>query len=243
MLSSDPLFWLLAIIGVIFTGISKSGLAGGAGVVAVPLLALVISIPEAAALMLPLLLIMDVRTISLYRHAIKNYRSIATIVIAGLLGVVIAGSAMGSLPTESLQLILAILCISFALWDQLAPILTKLPGSAMIWGTFAGITSTLLHAGGPPISIYFLAQKLEKQQWLGQAAIFFAMINFSKLVPYTLNNSWSTELLLTSVVLIPFALIGVSLGYRIQKLISQDNFMRMCRGMLLISGVSLLVKL
>lgn len=243
MLSSDPLFWLLAIVGVIFTGISKSGLAGGAGVVAVPLLALVISIPEAAALMLPLLLIMDVRTISLYRHAIKNYHSIATIVIAGLLGVVIAGSAMGSLPTKSLQLILAILCISFALWDQLAPILAKLPGSAMIWGTFAGITSTLLHAGGPPISIYFLAQKLEKQQWLGQAAIFFAMINFSKLVPYTLNNSWSTELLLTSMALIPFALIGVSLGYRIQKLISQDNFMRMCRGMLLLSGVSLLVKL
>ena len=82
MLSTDPIFWLLAIIGVIFTGISKSGLAGGAGVVAVPLLALVISVPEAAALMLPLLLIMDVRTISMYRQAIKSYRSIATIVIA-----------------------------------------------------------------------------------------------------------------------------------------------------------------
>ena len=242
MLSTDPIFWLLAIIGVVFTGISKSGLAGGAGVVAVPLLALVIPVPQAAALMLPLLLVMDVRTISIYHHAIKSYRSIATIVVAGLVGVVIAGSAMGSLPTDSLQLILAILSISFALWNQLSPLLAKLPGSAMIWGTLAGISSTLLHAGGPPISIYFLSQKLEKQQWLGQAAIFFAMINFSKLVPYTLNDSWSEELLITSVVLVPFALLGVSLGYRIQKFISQEHFMIMCRAMLLISGISLLVK-
>lgn len=243
MLSSDPLFWLLAIVGVIFTGISKSGLAGGAGVVAVPLLALVISVPEAAALMLPLLLVMDIRTISLYHHAIKSYRSIATITVAGLIGVAFAGSAMGSLDTNSLQLILAVLCISFALWNQLSPLLAKLPGLAMVWGTLAGITSTLLHAGGPPISIYFLAQQLEKQQWLGQAAIFFAVLNFSKLIPYTLNNQWTQELLLTSILLIPFALLGVSLGYRIQKLISQDNFMHMCRAMLLISGVSLLVKL
>jgi len=34
----DWLFWLIAITGVILTGISKSGFAGGAGVVAVPLM-------------------------------------------------------------------------------------------------------------------------------------------------------------------------------------------------------------
>lgn len=44
------------------------------------------------------------------------------------------------------------------------------------------------------------------------------------------------------VVLFPFALLGVSIGCRIQQLISQQNFMIMYRAMLLISGVSLLVK-
>ena len=39
----DAAFWLLAVVGVFLTGISKSGFAGGAGVVAVPLLALVVS--------------------------------------------------------------------------------------------------------------------------------------------------------------------------------------------------------
>ncbi len=54
-LIDSPIFWLLAFAGVVLTGISKSGFAGGAGVVAVPLLALVLPVERAAALMLPLL--------------------------------------------------------------------------------------------------------------------------------------------------------------------------------------------
>ena len=66
----QPLFWILACIGLIFTGISKSGFAAGAGTVVVPLLALVMPLPAAAALVLPLLLVMDARTIWHYRHDI-----------------------------------------------------------------------------------------------------------------------------------------------------------------------------
>lgn len=59
----QPLFWVLAVIGLIFTGISKSGFASGAGIVVVPLLTLTMPLSSAAALVLPLLLLMDTRTI------------------------------------------------------------------------------------------------------------------------------------------------------------------------------------
>ena len=159
--SHDPVFWLLAIVGVLLTGISKSGFAGGAGVLAVPLLALVIPVPVAAALMLPLLVLMDARTVLMYRHALTDFTHLKRIVPAALIGIAFAGFAMAEMPTDTLTIVLAVISLAFAFWEPLLAFLGRLPGAAFLWGGISGITSTLLHAGGPPITIYFLSQKID----------------------------------------------------------------------------------
>ena len=238
----SPLFWLLAITGVLLTGISKSGFAGDAGVVAVPLLSLVMPVQHAAAIMLPLLLVMDAKTVRLYWQSI-NLRELKSIMLAALVGITLAGSAMGSLSSTTLQWILAIFCILFASWQQLTPLLGKLPGAAYIWGTLSGISSTLLHAGGPPISIYFLSKGISKKVWLAQAAVFFAMMNVIKLIPYSLNNTWHQDFLLLDLVLLPIAIMGVFLGHKIQSHLSEATFALSCRVLLGITGMLLLLKI
>ena len=238
----SPLFWILAITGVILTGISKSGFAGGAGVVAVPLLSLVMPVQHAAAIMLPLLLVMDAKTVRLYWQAI-NLRELKSIMLAALVGITLAGSAMGSLSSTTLQWILAIFCILFASWQQLTPLLGKLPGAAYIWGTLSGISSTLLHAGGPPISIYFLSKGISKKVWLAQAAVFFAMMNVIKLIPYSMNNTWHKDFLILDVILLPIAIMGVFLGHKIQSHLSEATFALSCRVLLGITGMLLLLKI
>ena len=238
----SPLFWLLAITGVLLTGISKSGFAGGAGVVAVPLLSLVMPVQHAAAIMLPLLLVMDAKTVRLYWQSI-NLRELKSIMLAALVGITLAGSAMGSLSSTTLQWILAIFCILFASWQQLTPFLGKLPGAAYLWGTLSGISSTLLHAGGPPISIYFLSKGISKKVWLAQAAVFFAMMNVIKLIPYSLNNTWHKDFLLLDLILLPIAIMGVFLGHKIQAHLSEASFTLSCRVLLGITGVLLLLKI
>ena len=61
----DLTFWILAILGVTLTGISKSGFAGGAGVVAVPLMSLYIPFEHTVVIMLPLLIVMDYKMMPL----------------------------------------------------------------------------------------------------------------------------------------------------------------------------------
>ncbi|MGB0670382.1 MAG: TSUP family transporter, partial [Rhodospirillales bacterium] len=56
----DPYFYLLAIPAVLITGISKGGFGGGLGMIAVPMMSLIIAPPQAAAIMLPILCTMDV---------------------------------------------------------------------------------------------------------------------------------------------------------------------------------------
>ena len=55
----DPAFWAVAVPAVLMMGLSKSGFLGGFGALAVPLMSLAVPVPQAAAIMLPLLLVMD----------------------------------------------------------------------------------------------------------------------------------------------------------------------------------------
>lgn len=240
-IAHTPVFWLLAITGVIMTGISKSGFAGGAGVVAVPLLALVMPLPQAVALMLPLLILMDMQTIRYYRHHL-SVNELTAIIPAAVVGITLGALVMGTLPDAVLQVTLAVISILFAVWQTLAPKLAAIPGGAWLWGGLSGLTSTLLHAGGPPINIYLIGRKLPKLQWLATAAVFFGVMNLVKVVPYVLIGQWDLNLLLISLWLVPVAWIGIRLGRSIQQRISEQFFMKICRGLLLVSGILLLIK-
>jgi uncharacterized membrane protein YfcA len=244
LLMSSPLFWGLAIIGVLVTGISKSGFAGGAGVIAVPLLSLVIPVPVAAALMLPLLIVMDAKSIHYYWRSV-NWQELKKIVLPALVGIFAGAYLLGTLPSNLLQLLLGIFCIAFALWKNLTPILGRLPYAGLIWGTVSGLTSTLLHSGGPPINIYLATRQLPKRNWLATAAVFFAIMNVIKIIPYSLTGQWQSDLSVSSLVIIdllllPISLIGVWLGYRMQPNISEGHFMLACKSLLFLSGVGLL---
>jgi len=241
----SPLIWGLAIVGVILTGISKSGFAGGAGVIAVPLLSLVIPVPVAAALMLPLLIVMDAKSMHYYWRSVR-WQELKIIVPAALVGIIAGGFLLGEMPSSFLQLVLGLFCIIFALWKKLTPLLGRLPHAGLIWGAVSGLTSTLLHSGGPPINIYLATRQLPKRNWLATAAVFFAIMNLIKIIPYGLTGQWQSDLsvpslLVIDIVLLPVSLIGVWLGYRLHTKISEAHFMSACKGLLFLSGLGLLI--
>ncbi|MGK0444972.1 MAG: putative membrane protein YfcA [Bermanella sp.] len=235
------LFWLLATLGVILTGISKSGFAGGAGVVAVPILALVMPVPQAAALMLPLLIVMDIKAIHLYRKHIDK-TVLLSIVPAALIGIAIGSLLLTYTPGHVLQITLGVISIMFACWQSLTPLFGKMRGAGIFWGGISGITSTLIHAGGPPINIYLIAKALPKLTWLATSAIFFGVMNIVKVIPYSLTGQWNAEILWLSLILVPVAYLGIWLGHKVQHRFSEQHFMKICRVLLFVSGVLLLTK-
>jgi len=237
----DTVFWLLAIFGVILTGISKSGFAGGAGVVAVPLLALWIPLEQAISILLPVLIAMDVQAVRLYwRHV--NWPILKRLLPAAIIGIALAGWFLTRLPSNILLIILACISIIFALWQPLLRFITHLKGQGFFWGCLSGISSTLLHAGGPPINAYLMSLALPKLQWLAVTCVFFAVMNWVKVIPYSLGGLWRWDWLLLSVLLLPIAYVGIALGHRIQSVLSEALFMQICRTLLFVSGVGLLLK-
>ena len=86
MFPFDPVFYLLAIPAVLLVGISKSGFSGGMGLLAVPLMAVMISPVQAAAIMLPLLCAIDLFVIYNYRHNWDRW-NIATLLPGAIIGI------------------------------------------------------------------------------------------------------------------------------------------------------------
>jgi len=238
---SNPLFWLSAFIGISLTGISKSGFAAGGGVLAVPILALWMPVSQSIFLMLPILLMMDIKTIQYY-HSHVQWSVLKKLLPAAIVGIAAGGVLLNQLNDEVLRLLLGILCVVFALWHNLAPVLGNIPGGSYLWGSLAGFTSTVIHAGGPPLNIYMIAINLPKLAWLATTGVLMGFINLTKVIPYVASGDWQLTTLYYSIMLFPIAWFGTWAGKQIQGHISQTQFLFFCRCLLLGSGLVLIIK-
>ena len=239
----DPVFWLCAVFAVLITGVSKGGM-GGMAVFAVPLMALTISPVQAAGIMLPILVVMDGFTVTAYRkHWDKK-------LVFFMLPFAVAGIALGGLLAQCVsedfvRICIGIIALSFVAFSVIKPAADGgfIRGNtymAALCGALSGFTSFLAHAGGPPFKIYALPQGLPPRIFAGSAAIFFAVVNMTKLLPYALLGQLSGANLKTSLVLIPLAPIGVWTGVWLVKKIDPVVFYRIMYSLLTVVGLKLL---
>ncbi|HEX5128985.1 MAG TPA: sulfite exporter TauE/SafE family protein, partial [Usitatibacter sp.] len=83
---TDPWFYAAAIPAVLLVGIAKGGFGSGAGIFATPLMALTIPIPQAAAIMLPILIVMDLVGLWAYRGKFTRV-NLKLLLAGGVLGI------------------------------------------------------------------------------------------------------------------------------------------------------------
>jgi len=249
LLIPAPLFYLLAVPVVLWVGISKGGFGGGAGMVAVPLLALAVPLPQAAAVLLPILCAMDLFALHAYRGTYDG-ANLRRLLPAALVGIAAGGLAFGALDDRWLRVIVGTIAVLFALQWILGvarnrgqePRATRPgPWSGAFWGSVAGFTSTMAHAGGPPVAMYLLPQRLPPTLFVGTTVIVFTVINYVKLVPYALLGQLRLENLATSLVLLPLAPLGIRLGRWLHDRVDDVLFYRLSYGLLLVTGIKLLI--
>ncbi|MGX9463153.1 sulfite exporter TauE/SafE family protein [Shewanella sp. A14] len=238
----DPLFWLVAIPAVLITGISKSGFAGGAGGLTVPLLALAISPAAAAAVMLPLLVYMDFLSVRSWWGK-QNTAQLWVLLPTAIIGIVMAYLVFEQLNEQYLRGILGGISLGFGVygltlgeWSQRTP--STFIGR--VCGTIAGFTSFVAHAGGPPLNAYLIPLRLPKTEYLGTAVVFFAVVNAVKLIPYSMLGQINLDNLSVSAILAPIAWIGVKLGLRIQDTFNETQFKKIILGLMIVVGLRLL---
>ena len=240
----NPWFFAAAIPAVFINGVSKGGFGSGLGIVSVPLMALTVPVTEAAAILLPILCVMDLVALWAYRRS-WDRENMKIMLPAGLTGLVLGALTFRYINEAGLKLVLGTVAVGFVLyhWSNAARQLTKTQPSkakGYFWCCVSGYTSTIAHAGGPPMSVYLLPQRLDKALLAGTAVVFFAVLNYVKLVPYFWLGLFDARNLVTAAVLAPIGVLGILAGVWVRKRISEVLFYRLCYGFLLVTGGKLL---
>lgn len=241
----DPWFYGAAIPAVVLFGVSKGGFGPGFGVVAVPLIALVVSPVRAAAILLPILCLMDVFALWAYRGR-WILPELRNLVPASLIGIGVGTYTFEYMSPAIIRLILGTIAVVFTLnhWIHLTtkgslerPVYP--PVVATIAGAAAGFTSFIAHAGGPPLDMYLLRRNLDRTGFVGTTVVFFAVANYVKLLPYAWLGQFDASNLSTSLVLAPLAPIGIGLGVWLHKRVSDRIFFHFVYTMLFVVGLKL----
>jgi uncharacterized membrane protein YfcA len=240
----SPLFYAFAIPAVLLMGISKGGLGSGLGIVATPLVALAVPAPQAAAILLPILLVMDAVGLVAYR-GVFDRRHLGLLLAGGIAGIALGALTFRHFSDAMIRAMVGAMALAFVLLRLRAGIGgsgTSAPSAVkgFFWSTLSGLTSTVSHAGGPPLSVYLLPLRLDKAVLVGTTVIFFAVINAAKLVPYAWLGLFDARNLATSLVLTPLAPVGILLGVRLQRRLPQEIFYRVAYALLAIVGAKLL---
>lgn len=240
---TDPVFYAVAAPAVLMLGVSKSGFGAGFGSLAVPMMALAIPVPQAAAILMPLLLVMDLMGLAAFR---KDFdRALLRFMLPyALLGIALGTLLFKLLDARMVAGIVGASTLMFLAQRLLFPPRADSPPPPRWAGallmTASGFTSFVAHAGGPPANVYAIPLKLKPVVFTGTMAFLFFFVNMAKWGPYAWLGLLNLGNLATSLVLLPLAPLGVWVGVRIARRISPVLFYRFVLWGMFLTGSKLL---
>lgn len=242
-LIADPLFYVVAVPAVLLLGISKSGFGAGFGSLAVPLMAMAVTVPQAAAVLMPVLLLMDLLGIAVFRKDFDK-ALLKFLVPFALVGTLIGALLFKLLDAKVVAGMVGAFTLLFLAQRLLFPPRPDSPPPPRWLGALltitSGFTSFIAHAGGPPISAYVIPLRLSPLKFTATLAFLFFVINLSKWIPYAWLGLLDMRNLSTSLVLLPLAPIGVWIGVRVARRVSPLLFYRLLYGGMFLTGCKLL---
>lgn len=225
-------------------GLSKGGVGGGIGPLITILVAVIVTPSQAIGVLLPLLMIGDLAAVWVHR-ADWDRRIIVRLLPAATVGVVMASIFLRQTSDRGIEIFLAVLSLAFVAYRLAEPRLRRAKlragtGLAVTAGVTTGITSTVAHAGGPPVAIYLLAAGTVPVTFVATSAVLFFVVNWLKVPGYVAAGMLDV----TMVRVVPFAALiwpGVAVGRWLVQRVPATVFERIILALLVLGAVYLLI--
>lgn len=241
----DLVFFLVALPAVALAGLSKGGFAG-VGMISTPLVATVVPPVQAAAIILPILILQDLIGLMKFRRDV-DLPNVLRLLPGALLGIGAGYLMAAAMSDRVVAFMVGAIALGYALRSLLLRsrrrhIATGGPDWPLgtLAGAGAGFTSMIANAGAPPVQIYLLRQNLTRDAFIGTSTVFFATVNWLKLPAFLALGQIDAESLTTSAMLAPVAVIATLLGVRLVRLVPQALFFDLIQVLMALVGAKLL---
>ncbi len=225
----EPWQWALLALAAALAGFSKTGIPG-VSILFVAVFANVMPAKQATGAVLPLLIFADLFAFFVYRKNLE-WRRVGQLLPWALGGVVLGWWVLGRVDDhQTARIVGAVVTVMLVthLWRK-----WRTPEDAVahapVWfgpfaGLLAGFATMVANAAGPVMTLYLLAMRLPKLEFLGTGAAFFLVINWLK-VPFGIQLGLLNAPSLTlNLWLLPAVAAGALAGPWVVKRINQAAF-------------------
>jgi uncharacterized membrane protein YfcA len=234
-------------IVIFLIGLAKGGLGGTLGILATPLMSLVMPADKVIGLLLPILMIADIFAVaSHWQH--WDRKLILLLIPGSIAGMLIGTFLIASISPDMLRRGIGLIVLLFVIYrlfeQQILQLMVYKPRNWHGWlaGGVAGFSSTLAHTGGPPLAIYLLMQNVSPRVFVATSALFFALLNWIKVPSYFYIGLFDFELLWQVVWLLPLLPFSVFIGKLLAAKINKTLFDRLIIAILAFSALFLLLR-
>ena len=243
-------------VAAIGSAVIKNGVGVGAGIFLLPFLSLVLPAKFALGLGAPIMLVSDTAGVVYYWKE-WDKRELFLLLPPAVLGVILGASMIKLIPNAQFRFWVGVFAIVFSSYQLLKMKLSNPEASgewanwipkpkktlAMLFGFLGGVASSVIHAGGLVMSPYLIQKSRDKRAFVGTFVLFFAIINLLKVFAYVKIDILNVEIVLLAVIISPLIILGGFLGNALNKRVSQKTFRAVVLAVILIIGISLLIKM
>lgn len=227
---------------IMFFAAFTKGFAGfGQALVAVPLLATTLGVRMTGPLMSLFAVASNVYLLARHRRDL-NWREVWRLSAASLVAVPLGVWGLGTLDERIVLGILGFVLISYALYSLLGPALPRIENRnlAFPFGFVCGLMGGAYNTAGPPAVIYGAFRGWEPAEFKGNLQAFF-LLNSTMVVPsHLLSGNYTPDVLRQFLLAVPFLLLGIFVGSRMDKHVSPVHFRKAVLVLLIILGLSLI---
>src|SRR3984893_14526936 len=230
-------------------GISKPG-STEFGILSVALCTYVFpSSKQASGLVLPLLIFGDIVAVLSYRTH-TQWRYLWKLMPWTAAGVVLGYLALEQISDRTTRIMIGAIIVSLCAlgyWRRYLSAQTQEATETWHWalgaalGVVAGFITLIANAAGPLMSIYLVAMRLPKMQFVGTAAVFFMVLNLFK-VPFMVKLGLITpQSFGFNLALAPAVFLGALAGRWLLILLTPRLFENLVLGLSAVAGILLIV--
>ncbi len=236
---------VLIVLAVFLGGIVKGSVGIGMSMFSVPIIAFIL--PPTKAMMLLCFPVIFTNFLQMdIKKGVGSFRFLPMF-LALFLGLLIGGKLILNLSLNFISISISIVIIIFTSLNFLGINLKKIKKAnekilSVVIGFFSGILGGLTTFYAPPIITFLISINLEKEFFIRTTATmyFFASIPlYSSMLYHGLGNYY--DLIMSLTLVIP-AIIGQFFGSKVRKKLSNEIFQKLVLIILIIIGLTLLIK-
>ncbi|MEZ5927403.1 MAG: sulfite exporter TauE/SafE family protein [Parvularculaceae bacterium] len=231
------------IILVIFVAALLQGAVGfGFGLVAMPLLALMLG-PQSAA-PLAALCAGSLSGVMLFQNRKAVHFSEALgLIIASAAGVPVGVYALAHAPHQPFIIGLGLLISSFSLYSLLRPSPFELKDRRwrFLAGFLGGVLGAAYNTSGPPVVLYGAMRRWPPERFLAVTQAFFFPTSVMVATGHAIAGFWTHDVLTTYAVALPGILAATFIGKRVARRFSAEMLSKIVYGLCVVLGVVIVV--